>query len=89
MIKKVKFSEFVLVDKKHSVEVLNEMKNSSKNNWIESFNSYYRILDVEENVSELEESIITVETWDTKEFSPYHALCYSMILDKEELLKHI
>lgn len=87
MIKKVKFNEFVLVDGKHSVEVLNNMKNSSKDNWLQSSNGYYRILDVEENTSDLGDSVITIETWDIKEFTPYHALGYSMMNSQLELLK--
>lgn len=89
MIKKVKFNEFVLVDKKHSIEVLNEMKNSPKDNWLQSSNGYYKILEVEENTSNIEESVITIETWDVKEFSPYHSMGYGYLATSLEKLKQI
>jgi hypothetical protein len=53
------------------------------NEWVmDELGMYFKVLDINE-----ETNIITIDTWDTLQFTPVHAMAYSMMSNATNKLK--
>lgn len=78
MIKKLTLRNFILTEQNSDLnKVLDDMIASPKDKWFESNGQYYRILEVTKDPFNLLDSKITIETWHTRDFTPYHSMAYA------------